>query len=108
MIARFRLVALAEAISWVALIIATVAKRGFGVEGATEILGPIHGVVFLAYLAAVVFLREDLGWSLKRTMIAVAAALVPMGAYFIVERRYLSDTELAATGAKPSSDGVRV
>src|SRR5918994_259548 len=84
MIARFRLIALAEAVSWLALIAATVAKRAFDVEEATAVIGPIHGVIFLVYLAAVVFLREELGWPLKRTAVAIAAAVIPLGAYLIV------------------------
>ena len=96
MIARFRLIALAEAVSWLLLIGATVAKRAFAVEEATAVIGPVHGVIFLAYLAAVVLLRDELGWSAKRTAIAVAAAVIPLGAYLIVERRYLAEAEAEA------------
>ena len=96
MIARFRLIALAEAVTWLVLIAATVAKRAFDVEEATAVIGPIHGVIFLVYLAAVMYLREDLGWSLKRTVVAIAAAVIPLGAYLIVERRYLPEAEADA------------
>ena len=112
MIARFRLIALAEAVSWLALIAATIAKRAFDVEEATAVIGPIHGVIFLVYLAAVVFLREELGWSAKRTAIAIAAAIIPLGTYLIVERHYLpeaeAEAELAAR-ARPAgvADGPR-
>jgi integral membrane protein len=90
-LARFRLVAIAEAVSYLALLAAVVAKRGFGVDGATSVVGPVHGIVFLAYLASVAFLREELEWPTRRTLAALAAALVPLGAYLVVERRYLSD-----------------
>lgn len=88
---RFRLVAFAEAVTWLVLIAAVVAKRGFGVEGATTVIGPVHGVVFLAYLASVAFLREELNWSGRRALVAVAAAIVPLGAFLVVERRLLAD-----------------
>jgi integral membrane protein len=90
-VARFRLVALTEAISYLVLIAAVIAKRGFGVDGATSVIGPVHGIVFLAYLASVVFLREELDWTVRRTLVAVAAAVIPLGAYLVVERRYLDD-----------------
>lgn len=88
---RFRLVALAEAVSWLVMIAAVVAKRLLGVEGATTVIGPVHGIVFLGYLASVVFLREELAWTARRTLVAIAAAVVPLGAYLVVERRYLAD-----------------
>ena len=37
-VARFRMIAAAEAVSWLVLIVATVAKHGFGVEGATTVI----------------------------------------------------------------------
>jgi len=96
MIARFRLIALAEAVGWLALIATTAVKRAFEAEEATAVIGPIHGVIFLLYLAAVVFLRDELGWSLTRTAVAVVAAVIPLGAYLIVERRYLPEAGAAA------------
>lgn len=89
-VARFRIVALAESISWLALIVAMVLKRAFDVEGATELVGPIHGILFLVYVAAVAFLREELDWSLRRTVVAIVAAVVPLGAAIVVDRRYLT------------------
>jgi integral membrane protein len=88
-VSRFRLIALAETISWLAMLAAVVAKRVFDVDDATATIGPVHGVVFLLYLTGVVFLREELDWSGRRTFGAVAAAVVPFGAYVIVERRLL-------------------
>jgi integral membrane protein len=92
----FRVVSIAEAVSWLVLIAATIAKRAFDVHEATAVIGPIHGVIFLAYAACVVFLREELDWSLGRTAVAIVASVIPLGAYLIVERRYLSEPAVAA------------
>jgi integral membrane protein len=89
-VARFRLIAVAETVSWLAMLVAVAAKRGFGVEDATAVVGPVHGVVFLAYLTGVVFLREELDWSGRRTCAAVVAAVVPFGAHLVVERHLLN------------------
>lgn len=87
---RFRMIAAAEAVSWLVLIVATVAKRGFGVEDATAVIGPIHGVIVLAYVAGVAFLREELGWSGRQTVLALVATVIPFGTFRVmrdVERR---------------------
>jgi integral membrane protein len=89
-VARFRVLAAVEAVTWMVMIGAVVAKRGFGVEQATALIGPVHGIVFLAYLAGVVFLREELQWSFGRTTLAIVAAVIPAGAYLIVDRHLLS------------------
>ncbi len=99
-ITRFRWLAVLETVSWLTLIVAVIAKRGFGVEGATTVLGPVHGLIFLAYLAGVVFLREELRWPASRAVIAVVAAVIPFGAYLIVDRQFLSPAEVAASRSR--------
>jgi integral membrane protein len=83
-VARFRMIAAAEAVSWLVLIVATVAKHGFGVEGATTVIGPIHGVIVLAYVAGVAFLREELHWSGRQTLLALVATVIPFGTFRVV------------------------
>ena len=62
MIKAFRWVAIAEATSWLLLIIATIVKYAADQPNGVHVLGPIHGVLFIAYivLALVIslFLRE--------------------------------------------------
>jgi integral membrane protein len=89
----FRLFALAEAVTWVVLICASIAKRAFGLEMATVIVGPIHGTAFLAYFCGLLLIRDDLGWGLQKTAVAMVAALVPLGTWLIVERRWLQGVE---------------
>jgi len=89
----FRLIALAEAATWVALIVASIAKRTIDLDAATKVVGPIHGTAFLAYFCGLLLLRDDLGWGLKRTAGAMAASLVPLGTWLIVERRWLAEVD---------------
>jgi integral membrane protein len=91
-VTRFRAIALIEAVTWIVMIGAMVAKRGFGIAGATAVVGPVHGLVFLAYLVGVVFLREELLWSARRCFVAVLLAVVPLGTYLVVDRRWLKPT----------------
>lgn len=94
-IPAFRLLALTEAVSWLLLIGAAIAKRAADLPEATQIMGPIHGVIFLVYAGAVLYVRDELRWSAGRTVVALLAALLPLGTYLIVERRYLAEAQLA-------------
>jgi integral membrane protein len=85
-----RIIAIAEAISYLALLVAVVAKRVFAEPGGVTVIGPIHGVIFLAYVAAVIFAREDRHWDLPTTLACIVASVIPFGGY-VVERRLLRD-----------------
>ena len=90
MIRWFRGVAVVEAVSYLVLLAASVAKHGFGVEGLVETIGPIHGVIFLVYLALAVSVRRRLGWDSATTLTVVIAAVIPLGG-IVVERRYTDE-----------------
>lgn len=100
-IPAFRLLALTEAVSWLLLIGAAILKRAADLPEATQIMGPIHGVIFLVYAGAVLYVRDQLRWSVGRTLMALFAALLPLGTYLIVERRYLTDAEVGGVTATP-------
>ena len=91
MLRWFRVVALAEAVSYLVLLAAAVAKRALDTPGPVEALGPVHGVLFLAYVGLAFAVRPVLRWNALTTAIVIVAAVVPFGA-FVVERR-LPDTE---------------
>jgi integral membrane protein len=81
----FRIVALAEATSFLALLVATYVKYGHDEEIGVQILGPIHGLLFIAYVLLAVRLAVELGWSMRTTLLVVAGAVVPFGG-FVVDR----------------------
>lgn len=78
-----RNIALAEATSFIALLIATTVKRTGGGELGVEILGPIHGGLFIAYVVIALNLRSQLGWSGKATFWILVGAVVPFGGYVV-------------------------
>jgi integral membrane protein len=78
-----RYVALAEATSFIALLIASYVKRTGGGELGVQILGPIHGVLFIAYVVIALNLRPQLGWSPKTTFWVLVGAVVPFGGYVV-------------------------
>jgi len=84
--ARFlRIAAFAEAVSYLCLMVAVIAKNVFdaGAEGGVPIVGPIHGVVFLAYGALVLMGREEQGWGLGPTVLALVLSAVPFGGFYV-------------------------
>ena len=62
-IKTFRYVALAEATSFLILLVAAVLKRTADEPGGVEIMGPIHGVLFLAYVVIALSVRGPAGWT---------------------------------------------
>ncbi len=88
----FRLVALVEAASYLCLLAASIARRTTDDLDLVPVVGPIHGVIFLVYLALALAARERLGWHLRTTLLVVVAAVVPLGG-LAVERR-LAHAEL--------------
>ena len=78
-----RYIALAEATSFIALLIASVVKRTGGDEIGVQILGPIHGGLFIAYVVVALNIRSDLGWTGKATFWVLVGAVVPFGGYVV-------------------------
>lgn len=83
----FRTIAIAEAISWVGLLTAMLVKWVIqddphtGIEGGVPIFGPIHGAVFLAYVATCFVAGRKFGWSLKTLFFALASSIPPFFTY---------------------------
>jgi integral membrane protein len=105
----FKVIALGEAVSYLVLLAASVIKRTLDVPELVTVVGPIHGLIFLAYVAFALYVREPLGWNGWTTVMVVVAAVVPLGG-LVVERRLPDEAPLAATasagasGPRPVSD----
>lgn len=64
-----------------------------GIPQATAILGPIHGIAFIAYLWLVFSSRGLLGWTGAEMARLVIPAFIPFGTFFnigFLRRRSLS------------------
>jgi integral membrane protein len=88
----FRIVAVVEAISWLVLIVATIVKYSTDPHKAlgVQIMGPVHGVLFLIYVALVLFeVRRKVGWNGRTTLIVLADSIIPGGGFVAARRRDL-------------------
>lgn len=85
-IRHFRALARAEAVTGVLLALTLIPKYGFDDGRWTAAMGLVHGVIFLAYFGAAVGSRSILRWRIDRIVVALAAAFVPTGTWWAVER----------------------
>lgn len=77
---RFRAVAIAEAISWTGLLVGmffkyVVVENEVGVT----IFGPIHGAIFVVFLAVAVATWSALRWTTRVGVTALLASIPPFG-----------------------------
>jgi len=84
-IKTFRYVALAEATSFLVLLVFTVIKYSQDAPGGVQVMGPIHGVLFLAYVVIALAVRGPARWSAQATIGVLAGAVLPFGG-FVVDR----------------------
>jgi integral membrane protein len=90
-VARFRAVAVTEAVSWAGLLLGmffkyVVVHNAMGVH----VFGTIHGVVFLGYLALAMQVRPRQGWNGRTTFLALLASIPPFGS--VVFERWATRT----------------
>lgn len=78
-----RIVSIAEATTYLVLLGAAVLKRTNDVEIGVTIMGPIHGVLYLAYVALILVNRTDMGWSWLKGLAAMVLGAVPFGGYWV-------------------------
>jgi integral membrane protein len=82
-IRNLRYVALIEATTFLALLVATYIKSADNSPQGVQILGPIHGIFFLAYLLLALNIRPVAGWTGKTTLLVLLGAVLPFGGYVV-------------------------
>ena len=92
----FRIVAVAEALSWLGLLAGMYVKYVPQTsEVGVQVFGPIHGGVFLGYVVVALVAGRVLRWDRWTTLLALVASVPPL-ATVVVERW------AARTGRLPS------
>ena len=94
----FRVVAVAEALSWVGLLIGMYVKYvPETTELGVKIFGPIHGGIFVAYVLVALLAARAFRWSAGTTLLALVASVPPLAT--VVFERWAS-----RTGRLPQDD----
>lgn len=91
-IRTLRYVALIEAISFLALLVATYIKYANDSPTGVTILGPVHGTLFLAYVLIALNVRGLARWSTRTTLVVLLGAVLPFGG-FVVDRWLAKSTQ---------------
>ena len=84
----FRTIAIAEAVSWALLLSAMFCKyvtesEPFGLrEGGVPVAGPIHGGIFMLYVASCILAAVVFKWNRKTTLLALASSIPPFCTYW--------------------------
>ena len=75
----FRIVAVAEALSWLGLLVGMFVKYvPETTELGVKVFGPIHGGIFVAYVVVALVTSRVLRWSPRTTVLALACSVPPL------------------------------
>ena len=93
MLTTFRIAAILEGISYLALVAITMPLKYWAeMPQPNKWVGYAHGFLFIAYvILAIVFWMEK-KWSIKRLIVLIAASLLPF-ATFYVDKKYLKPAQ---------------
>ncbi len=98
---RLRLVGLAEGISFLVLLVVAMPLKYFaGLPAAVRVVGMLHGLLFVLYAGALLVAAADRRWPFRRSLLLFAAAILPLGTFFV-------DGWLRREGARPDAPGAR-
>ena len=94
----FRIVAVAEALSWLGLLAGMYVKYVPQTsEVGVQVFGPIHGGIFMAYVVLTLVASRVLRWNVPTTLLALVASVPPLAT--VVFERWAS-----RTGRLPSQE----
>jgi integral membrane protein len=81
LLARFRVVAFLEGVSYLLLGVTMPLKYFHDMPGPNYVVGMAHGVLFMLYVVLLALVVRRHSWSLLKTGLAFLAALLPFGTF---------------------------
>ncbi len=105
-VTQLRVIGIAEGISFlVLLLIAMPLKYYFGLPLAVKIVGWLHGVLFIAYIGAVLLAIRAMQWNWFSVLVALAASLIPIGTFVLDASWKKREIELSEKNLNTNSSG---
>ncbi|PVZ08644.1 DUF3817 domain-containing protein [Actinomycetospora cinnamomea] len=99
----FRAVAIAEACSWIGLLVGMAFKYLVVFDDVgVRVFGPIHGALFVAYVVIALVTARVFRWSPTTTVLALLASIPPAATVWF-ERRAVRRGELGPTPPRTGS-----
>jgi integral membrane protein len=103
-IRQLRIIGLIEGVSFVVLLgIAMPLKYLADMPRAVSAVGMAHGVLFILYLAALAHAHVTVRWPMRRALTVLAAAVLPLGPFFIEGSLRREQRQLETTTAKTAA-----
>ncbi len=84
------IVAFAEAISWLGLLLGMVLKYGFDNERGVSLMGPIHGMLFVVFVGLLLITQYQERWPIGRTVLSFVESIPPFTG-FLLGKQLLDD-----------------
>ena len=85
----FRWISIMEGISFLLLLfIAMPLKYIWELPQMVEVVGMLHGILFVAYILGAFYLYKPLEWKFKTLLIICVSSVLPFGPFY-VEKKYL-------------------
>ena len=89
MLASFRITAILEGISYLALFAISMPLKYLAeIPEPNKYIGYAHGFLFIAYIILAVIFWMEKKWSIKRLAILILASLLPFGTFYM-DKKYL-------------------
>lgn len=86
---RLRILAFLEGVSFLVLLgVAMPIKYLLGMPEAVRVVGMTHGMLFMAYVAWVFYVKVEREWSFRKTVLALAASVIPFGTFWAEVRLF--------------------
>lgn len=82
-IGRLRILAFVEGVSFLILLFVTMPlKYAFGMPEPNKVFGMVHGLLFVLYVLAVIQMKIEQDWPVKKMLLALLASIVPFGTFW--------------------------
>ncbi|TAE39311.1 MAG: DUF3817 domain-containing protein [Runella slithyformis] len=82
-IGRLRILAFVEGVSFLIILFVTMPlKYYFNSPQPNKVFGMAHGLLFVLYLLAVVQIKIEQNWPIKKFALALVASIVPFGTFW--------------------------
>lgn len=93
MIKSFKVIAILEGISFLAILFVTMPlKYFFEMPYPNQVVGMAHGFLFLIYILLAFLVKAELKWNFKTLLIVLACSIIPFGTFWM-ERKYLKNQD---------------
>lgn len=85
----FRIISILEGVSFLVLLgIGMPLKYMAGIPEVVQVVGMAHGLLFIMYILAAIFIKQKLNWSMQTFLIVILCSIIPFGPFY-AERKYL-------------------